>query len=473
MSKFIYQKLVKHYQQAIVDEVYKAGEKLPSVRELANRHRVSISTAVKVLQQLEANNLAEVKEKSGYYVKANTSEKRHSYGSKVFYQRDLTQLPLAQAVQYSFNDETVLPLSCTGPSTVLDNEMLLNQLHRKVLANRPYRLQQDNYEVGHPELIAALVKHFAESGISVPMENLLITRGRADSLQLALVALKLTKKRIAIEAPSSFFINACLEQLDVETLAVPMQVDFNKELDLLEKAYQESPFAAYVFNPSFNDPTGRLLTQKEKSELLAWAQRRGVVLIEYDRGELAFNNMRPLPITSLVDDSMTTPVMSIGDFTDTVSFSFSLGYIICHRSAEQCVYTKHVTTEKPDTVSQLILANMIRAGNYRKLVKRLNQQSYYQYELTLGILSGLSPNVIVNEVKGGPCLWIKLPAGFKSEDLFKFLLAERISIAPGKMFLSNAQFEQYFRITYALPWDSRMAHGLRVLTQKINEFLRA
>lgn len=473
MARFKYQELVAHFQSAIEQGVYQEGDKLPSVRKLAEQHKVSLSTANKVLQQLEQCNYVEARNKSGFYIKRVTRESRHGYGQAVFYKPDLLQLPLAQAVQYSFNDEEILPLSCTGPCTVLDNEGLLNKLHRKVLSKRPYRLQQDNFEAGHPQLRQALVKHFAESGIAISSEQLLITRGRADALQLAIHALQLCTKRIAIEAPCSFFINACLEQMGVETLAVPMQSDFNDELSLLDKAYQASPFSAYVFNPNFNDPTGRLLSVSEKQSLLAWAQTRNVALIEYDRGELAFSQPRPKPITALVNQDTQIPVISLGDFTDTVSFSFSLGYMICHNSADLCLFAKHVIAEKPDTTSQLMLAEMITSGEYRKLLGRLMKQTYHQYEQVQCALQSLQNKIEINQVQGGPCLWLKLPSGYSSEDLFKVLLAKNIAIAPGRMFLSTLQFEQYFRITYALPWDQKMNDGIELLVVKIAEFLNA
>ena len=288
MPHFKYRQLTDYYHQLIVSGEYVNGDKLPSVRALSKEHNVSISTATKVLNELELAGLVTAKAKSGYFVTQQNDDLLFGFGDKVINKRDLNTLSLAESVQYSFNDESILPLSCTGPSTVLDNEATLNKFYRKAFSKRPFRLQQDNFELGLPELRYALAKHL-EFGQELQFsENILITHGRSDALNLALVSLGLLHDKVAVEAPCSFFINANLQQLNIETVAVPMQVDFTKEIALLDEAFLSEPFRAYIFNPNFNDPTGRLLSDDNKQALITWAQSRNVILIEYDRGELYF-----------------------------------------------------------------------------------------------------------------------------------------------------------------------------------------
>ena len=471
MKTFKYDCIAEYYRERIVRSVIVAGDKLPSIRAIAKYHGVSISTASKVMALLEQQGFIYVKLKSGYYVKEQTRNAAQTYGTKVVYKPNLMELPLQQSVQYSFNDESILPLSCTGASTVLDNEALLNTLHRKVIRQRPYQLQQDNFEAGLPELRNALATYLNQLNCHVSEHELLITRGRSDGLLIALSSLNLLDKWIAIEAPSSFFINANLTRLNVNTLAIPMQGSYTEEIQLLDSTYQERPFSAYVFNPNFNDPTGRVLSDKEKQLLLEWAQSRNVVLIEYDRGELSFTDNRPKPITSFVTNKHTTPVISLADFTDTVSFSFSLGYMICHQCADACLFSKHILAEKADSVSQLILHSLLTSGSYRKLTQRLRRKMYDQYLQTRVLLKPLEQHIEVSTIEGGPCIWLKLPDGKSAEKLYAMLLAQNISIAPGSMFFQGEQCDRYFRITFALPWDKKMRRGLRLFVENTLIFL--
>ncbi|KPV94305.1 putative HTH-type transcriptional regulator YjiR [Pseudoalteromonas sp. P1-9] len=473
MAEFKYRQLFSYYQQLISNGELLPGDKLPSVRVLSKRHDVSISTATKVLSELEKVALIHAKPKSGYFVNGESKFKAHSYGCDVIYKRDLHALPLAQSVQYSFNDESILPLSCTGPSTVLDNETLLNKLHRKVLTQRPYRLKQDNFEAGLPKLRSTLAQHLSCNDFSYDSENILITHGRSDALSLAITSLGLLQKRVAIEAPCSFFINANMAQLQIDTVAIPMQANYADEIALLDKVYQAEPFSAYVFNPNFNDPTGRLLHDQDKKALVAWAQARDVVLIEYDRGELYFSGVRPKSIMHFLTPQDKTPAISIGDFSDTISFSFSLGYMVCHQCIELCLFTKHITVEKPDMASQMMLNEMISSLEYRKLLTRLRKAMWQQYTETLFILQPLEGYVDIPTISGGPCLWLKLPHSKSSEALFKRLIKHNVAIAPGKMFLTNAEFDNYFRVTFALPWQPRMVQGLNILVQETLRFLES
>ena len=471
MPHFKYRQLTDYYHQLIVSGEYVNGDKLPSVRALSKEHNVSISTATKVLTELELAGLVTAKAKSGYFVTLQNDDLLFGFGDKVINKRDLNALSLAESVQYSFNDESILPLSCTGPSTVLDNEAILNKFYRKAFSKRPFRLQQDNFELGLPELRYALAKHLEFSQELQFSENILITHGRSDALNLALVSLDLLHDKVAVEAPCSFFINANLQQLNIETVAVPMQADFIKEIALLDEAFLSEPFRAYIFNPNFNDPTGRLLSDDNKQALITWAQSRNVILIEYDRGELYFSGQRPKSIIHLLQNHHKTPAISIGDFSDTVSFSFSLGYMVCHQCVDMCSFTKHITVEKTDMISQMMLSEMITSLEYRKLLAKLRKQMWQQYCLTKALLKPLYSHLSVAVVKGGPCIWFKLPRGKSSELLFQRLLKRNIAIAPGKMFLANNDFENYFRITFALPWESRMVEGLSVLVEETLLFL--
>ncbi|SFD40044.1 PLP-dependent aminotransferase family protein [Pseudoalteromonas denitrificans] len=478
MSDFIYQKLSSEIIQAINSGILHEGEKLDSVRKLASKREIGVSTATHVYRELEKCGWIYSIEKKGYFVASqntkNTESNKQSYGNYFLSPEELSELPLANAVQFSFNDPKILPLSCTAPSTVVDAEVILNQMHRKALKRRPYRMLMQDPVEGLTALRIEISKHYLRSGQVVEYNDILITNGRKDSFFVVLQALKLKKSCIAIEAPSSYFFQSMLQEHDIKTVAVPMQSDFSVELELLDKAYQAEAFSAYLFNPNFNDPTGRVLSKQEKLQLIAWAEKNEVALIEYDRGELSFSGQRPPSVTSLLMTDSTCKVISIVDFYDTISATISLGYIICRNTYKECLFAKQVNIEESSISLQYMILEMLQSAKYNKFVDKVRSQLAYQCRQTSIILSEyLGGKVIINKPSGGPCLWLKLPKYISSRELWHYLIKFNIAIAPGCMFITSAQFDNYFRVTFGLPWDEKMQLGITNMAKHINDFLQS
>jgi DNA-binding transcriptional MocR family regulator len=478
MSDFIYRKICNEIIQAIRAGTLHEGEKLDSLRKLANKRQVGVSTISHAYAELEIAGWIYAVEKKGYFVSNKygqlVSKTSQSYGDSFLNYKELTKLPLENALQYSFNDPNILPLSCTAPSTVVDAENLLNQLHRKAIKHRPYRmLMQDPIE-GIKPLREEIAKHYLNSGQIIVQKDILITNGRKDGLSTVIHALKLQKSCIAIEAPSSFFFQSIIKQYDITTTAVPMQPDFSNELELLNQAFQAEPFSAYLFNPNFNDPTGRVLTLDEKEKLIAWAEKNGVALIEYDRSELHFSGQRPKSVSSLLTPDSKCKVVSIVDFYDTISPSISLGYIICRNTYQECLFAKQINSEEPSICLQNIIFEMLRSGKYQKFVNNVRKQLAVQCDkLRLALKAHTAGVLIINEPKGGPCLWVALPQGYSSQDLWHYLIKYNLAIAPGCMFISSIKFDNYFRVTYGLPWDAKMQVGVVNLAKYLNTFIES
>jgi len=476
MSDFIYRKISNEIIQAISTGTLHEDEKLDSVRKLANKRQVGVSTVSHAYAELEVAGWIYAIEKKGYFVSNKQRQLARkniqSYGDSFLNYKELAKLPLENALQYSFNDPNILPLSCTAPSTVVDAENLLNQLHRKVVKHRPYRmLMQDPIE-GIKPLREEIAKHYLNSGQIIDQKDILITNGRKDGLITAIHALKLQKSCIAIEAPSSFFFQSIIKQYDIKATAIPMQSDFSKELELLNQAFQIEQFRAYLFNPNFNDPTGRVLTYEEKNKLIAWAEKNGVALIEYDRSELHFSGLRPKSISSLINPGSKCKVISIVDFYDTISPSISLGYLICRNTYQECLFAKQINSEEPSICLQNIIFEMLQSGKYQKFVDNVRKQLAVQCEkMLLALKTQIGDLIIINEPNGGPCLWVALPQGYSSQNLWHYLIKFNLAIAPGCMFINSIKFDNYFRVTYGLPWNAKMQEGVVNLVMHLTEFL--
>lgn len=471
MAEFKYQKIINSTIEGIHSGAISG--KLVSIRKYAKLHQIGISTVTLAYQELERMGWIQAEPKRGYFV--SPKPKQHqppNYGCKV--NRVKAGQELATAVQFSFNDPDILPLSCTAPSSVLDHELLLNRLHRKVLKHRPYKLMMQDPIEGITELRQEICRHLFKAGQSFSPDQLLMTNGRHEGLLIALTSVKAHHQAIAIETPISFYFQSILKQLDIDVIEVPIQADYQQELSLLSQAHDELGFNTYLVNPNFGDPTGRVLCDEDKISLIQWAERRQVTIIEYDRGELCFNNARPNTLASLAQhNSHSLQLISIGDFYDTVSPSMGLGYLICINTLDTCVLTKQIVAEEPSMSLQHMLLELMRNGGYFKLINKLNNQLRLQYTQTQALLAPLAElGVYMSQPQGGPCIWLQLPPPCSSTVLWQRVIDAKLSIAPGTMFSFEQNYEAFFRITFALPWELGMEAGLKQLVNIIAEYIQ-
>ena len=472
MAAFKYNKIIDEVVTAI--EQGQLTGKLISVRALAKQKQLGVSTVVQAYHELERLGWIVAKPKRGYFVNSSAKAPQPNYGRQI--RRVLAGLSLDKAVQYSFNDEDILPLSCTAPSTVIDPELLLNRLHKKALAKRPYKLWMQDPIEGVAEFRQAICQHLAGYNQQFHFDQVLITNGRQEGLLLALTAAKALNQPIAIESPMSFYFQTMLKQLNAEVVEVPMQVNYRDELALLSDAFASQAFTTYVVNPNFSDPTGRVLCSEEKKLLIEWAEQRGVTLIEYDRGELYFGDERPMTIASLVNKQSSCRVICIADFYDTISPAISLGYLLCVNSFDECQFAKQTMAEEPSIVLQYMLQEMMLSGRYQKHLSQLRSVTKQNYCAAMAILrpklaSINSEQFYISQPVGGPCIWFQLPTHLSSQALWHKVIANKLSIAPGSMFTLDERYDNFFRITFALPWNESMVEGISLLAEIITEFV--
>jgi len=174
MAEFIYKNICSEICQAIDTGILLHGDKLESVRALAKKRKIGVSTATHIYRTLERQGRITAVPKKGYFVDNPTKSKAHSYGKSVVTSRELCELPLLNAVQYSFSSPNILPLSCTSPSSVFDSEALLNRAHRKALSARPYRIKNHDPIESSKALRIEIAKYFLQLGLAIQYQDILL-----------------------------------------------------------------------------------------------------------------------------------------------------------------------------------------------------------------------------------------------------------------------------------------------------------
>ena len=266
MTKAKYQRIVDKITKDIKEGKLATGQKIPSVRKLAERYHCSKDTAQKALIELKYQKYIYAVPKSGYYVLENAQEEK----------QDL-ELPVRDDRHQAYEDFRL----CVNETLIGRENYLFN-----------YYPQQEGLE----DLRRSVQKLMLDSAVYASRDQLVLTSGTQQALYiLSQIAFPNQKERILVEQPTYHRINDLLlaQNLPYETIErTPQGINLQE----LERIFQSGKIKFFYTIPRFHYPLGHSYSRQDKEEILRLAQLYDVYIVEDDylsdfdgRRELTFH----------------------------------------------------------------------------------------------------------------------------------------------------------------------------------------
>ena len=266
MVKAKYQRIVDKITKDIKEGKLATGQKIPSVRKLAERYHCSKDTAQKALIELKYQKYIYAVPKSGYYVLENAQEEK----------QDL-ELPVRDDRHQAYEDFRL----CVNETLIGRENYLFN-----------YYPQQEGLE----DLRRSVQKLMLDSAVYASRDQLVLTSGTQQALYiLSQIEFPNQKERILVEQPTYHRINDLLlaQKLPYETIErTPQGINLQE----LERIFQSGKIKFFYTIPRFHYPLGHSYTRQDKEEILRLAQLYDVYIVEDDylsdfdsRRELTFH----------------------------------------------------------------------------------------------------------------------------------------------------------------------------------------
>jgi DNA-binding transcriptional MocR family regulator len=359
-------------------------------------------------------------------------------------------------------DGTVVPLGSAFPAAAL---FPLQRLARSVARTARFIRPQDvtaSLSRGDATLREQIGLRYLGLGMSPPPEELVITHGALEALNLCLAAVARPGDLIAVESPGFYASLQALERLNMRALEIPVHPKNGLDLAALAEALKNHPVKACWFMTGLQNPTGASLSEDGKRELVALLARLEVPLIEDDVYlDLHFGSRTPLPAKAFDTQGL---VMHCSSFSKTLAPGYRVGWVSAGRYAQQVERLKLMTTLTPSLPAQAAVADYLQRGGYDKHLRRLRHQLEQQKASLLAALGRHLPSgVRVSQPDGGYFLWVEFPRGFDTLALHQAALAQGISVAPGPMFSARRQFRHCLRLNFGHPWDARTEAAVQTL----------
>ncbi len=464
----LYRVVAEELMDLIRGGTLRPGDQLPSVRVLSDKRRVSPSTVLRAYEILEADRLIEARSRSGYYVAQRSqpaAEPRASTPKSSSTRLAVSDL-VFQTLEASRNRK-VAPLGSAFPSPALFPwSKLARYLGSSARHMDPWNTVE-SLPPGSTALRRQIARRYLQQGIAVGMEQIIVTAGALEALNLALQTVTRPGDTVAVEAPTFYGCLQAVERLALNVIEIPTHPADGVDLAALAKALAKHPIRACWFMTTLQHPTGAIVPTERKRELVNLLASHDVALIEDDAyAELQFSAAPSLPAKAYDKRGL---VLHCGSFSKCLAPGYRLGWVAAGRFAGDVARRKIESSLATSLPVQLAIADMLARGGYDSHLVRLRGALASQQSAALASLRRHFPaGYRVAQPGGGYFLWIECGAGVDSRDLHRLALAAGIGIAPGPIFSARQQFGNFIRINTGHPWTSTLDKAV----QRLGEILR-
>jgi len=302
------------------------------------------------------------------------------------------------------------------------------------------------------------------------MEDIIITNGCTEALNLSLKAATKPGDTIIIESPTDPWLRQTIKDSGIYTLEIPSSPETGIDLKSMKQILNSHTISACMVNPNFQNPLGFVMPDTCKKELLSMLSERNIPIIENDiSGELYFEGHRPNPIKKW--DSAGN-VMYCSSFSKTLAAGLRIGWVIPGRYKEKIRRMKLNRSMISPSLNQIVLANYLKDGGFPRHLRQLRHTLKLQHSYcAASILRHFPETIKLTSPKGGLSIWIELPKGINSNEVYYEARTRNISIMPGHLCSGHSDYHNFIRIGYGGFWNNKLDQAIRKIGDIIKKMI--
>ncbi len=371
----LYRQVYGGLRQAILGGTFRAGERLPATRDLAEQLGISRTVVVLAYEQLLAEGFVVGRAGSGTYVPAGVSARRLGTSDAP------ARLRLSRFGTFSASIAAALSFPAQPSPTPRydfaygrsDVECFPFEVWRRMLLRcartAPIRELDYGPAGGSQALREAVCAHLRRSrAVACEPSEVIIVNGSQQALDLIARVLIERGDRVAIEEPGYQGTREVLRAAGARLLPIAVDRDGIDAMALPDNARM-----AFV-TPSHQFPSGAILSLARRQMLLDWARRRNAVIVEDDYdGEFRYEDQR---LESLQGMDTEGRVIYVGTFSRTIFSALRIGYLIVPKALQKAFsVAKWLCDRHTATLEQEALATFISTGMYERHLRRVRRRN--------------------------------------------------------------------------------------------------
>lgn len=456
----LYQQIAAYIKNKITLGEWPIHSKLPPQRKLAAIFQVNRSTLAIALDELIADGLLESKAGSGTWVANNTWSvlaspspvNWNSYLDKGIYRPNLHTIQEINRAEFK---PDMIRLG-TGE---LSPEFFPKTMMSSILKTLPQRITSLGYEEpkGLLFLRQQIRLYLRSIGIDASTSSIMIVSGALQALQLVCSSLLPKGSTILLERPSYLFSLTLFQSMNMQFSGLPLDKEGIELAPLLFHKQHKHANLLYTI-PCFHNPTGILMTERRRKDIIQLCQQEQLPIIEDDvYRELWLDSPPPAPLKSFERNGL---VLYIGSLSKSLSPGLRIGWIVGPEPViERLADTKMQNDYGSSSLSQWTAAEWFASGLYQKHLEEVRRSLRIRREAACKSLETYYSGIATWQIPpGGFYIWLTLTQPLSMQKLFNTALNEGLLIHPGNIYdhLSN----RHLRLSYSYASLPKLKEGL-------------
>jgi len=459
----LYEEVASRIDFLIAEGTFRAGDRLPSLRELSSRFKVSINTAMGAYALLEDRRLIEARPQSGYFVRAQlpaTPSRPATVGHEMV-PMQVSVSEICLKVMRDTHNTDLIQLGGAIPNPALLPGEKLSRLLSTAVKRHAHQSISYLMPPGWEPLRRQIASRLVEAGCVISPDEVLITAGCVEAVNLALQAVCKPGDTVAVESPCYYNFLQLMEQQGLRVLEIPSTPDEGMSLEALAYAIGQTDIRACLATPNFSNPLGSLMPDNKKRELVELLTRHQIPLIEDDiYGDLTFSQQRPTAAKAYDRQGL---VLHCASISKTLTPGYRIGWISAGRFQADVLRRKFLTNIATPSPTQLAIAEFLANGGYDHHLRSIRRTYARQVaQMSDAIARTFPAGTRLSRPTGNFVLWVELPEPFDALALYPKALAAGISVAPGPIFSATGKFRNCLRLNAGF-WSPAVEQAITTL----------
>ncbi len=355
------------------------------------------------------------------------------------------------------------------------------QACQRVLAEKGACALQYGTTEGYAPLREMISQNMSRYGVVAAADNVLITSGSQQALDLIGKLLVNPGDRLLVEAPTYLGALQAFDVYGAQYVSVPIDDD-GVQTERLEEALRSGPKFMYIL-PNFQNPGGVTLSEGRRHELVLLADRYGIPIIEDDPyGQLRYEGQHLAPLIVADRENLQRDdgyrlgnVIYLSTFSKTLAPGLRLGWIVAPPEViTRLVQLKQGADLHTSTFVQVVAYEVARDGFLDEHVKKIRQVYRERRDAMLAALQEFfPPQVTWTHPAGGLFLWVTLPADIECQTLFDAALQQNVAFVPGDSFYATGdEGRRHLRLNFSNAPPERIREGIRRLSVAVRSQMK-
>jgi len=466
----LYQQISDKIREAILSGQLAEGIRLPTERALASALQVNRTTVMNAYNQLAADGLVEghvgrgtlVKRSQFNYLDDNYDENGPSwlFGLPTT-EREILGPDARMLSELASVGDDIISLAAGTPAI----ELLPAEMLNAIFAEGLVRARQSALGYCPVEGLLSLRRDIAmrmrNRGVAVDAQHILILSGSTQGIGLVGRFLLNPGDEVVVEVPTYLGAIQTFRALGARVIGVPTDSD-GMRVDLLETILaRHRPRLIYTL-PTFQNPTGVVMSPERRRRLLLLARRYQTPILEDDPySEVYFEGKQPQPLKSLDTHSQ---VIYLSTFSKILAPGLRVAWLAAPEPMiERLTLHKQIFDLNTNALGQWAVSEILQRDSLidNHLAKL---RHYYQNKRDLmlqAIRTHLRDAVRVNPPGGGFHLWCRLQGDVRARALLREATREHVAFVIGEPFHVDGGGQQHFRLGFAFPEEEKIEEGVR------------